>query len=98
MADGTGYWTSVRGSDAGGLRLSDALSATGFVRARCMVASCGLVIDFHPRHWLALDLGGLPMRHFETRMRCRCGARQVRFELSPERSGSTSGGGPYVFR
>jgi hypothetical protein len=49
------------------------------LRAHCRV--CGRRIVFDPTHWIRQHLGGLRLTHFETRLRCICGARQARLEI-----------------
>jgi hypothetical protein len=55
-----------------------AAGAGGLV-ARC---ACGGSARIDPAGWLAEGLGDLPLRSFEARLRCGCGARRVRLTLA----------------
>ena len=98
MADDTGYWTRARDDEASGVSLADALDDAGRIVAVCRVFACGRRAVFKPDHWLKMGLGDLPLRHFEGRMRCLCGGRQVTLgsRVGDLRRGES--GGLYVFR
>jgi len=49
------------------------------LRARC--SHCERNVVFDPGAWLEQGLGGLPLTHFEERLRCACGARRASLEI-----------------
>lgn len=47
--------------------------------ARCLATNCGAESAVDVADWLEAGQG-LPLRTFESRLRCACGARRVRLE------------------
>lgn len=69
------------------------------LHARCPAPGCGAEGDIDPAHWLRQGLGWAPVRAFETRLRCVCGARRARLELREAEPGARIAPGPiHVFR
>lgn len=52
---------------------------TNVLVARCLSAPCGAQSAFDIAEWLG-TANELPLRAFEARLRCTCGARRVRLE------------------
>lgn len=53
--------------------------AAGVLVARCVSPGCGAQSSLSGPEWAEAG-GTLPLRAFETRLRCACGARRVRLE------------------
>ena len=51
----------------------------GVLVARCVASRCGAQSAVDVADWLEADRG-LPLRAFEARLRCVCGARRIRLE------------------
>lgn len=79
MADGSD-WGSVLGSDRGVMeRTARAEAPSGVLVASCLSARCGVRSALDAEDWREIGQG-LPLRAFEARLRCACGARRVRLE------------------
>lgn len=65
----------------GNLRLAQ-VGAHGLV-GRCPAPACGVAEEIDATPWIRLGLGDLPLRAFETRLRCVCGSRRINLELGP---------------
>lgn len=50
---------------------------------------CGERAEFDARAWLDRGLGFQMLQDFSGRLRCRCGARQARFEVWPGELGTS---------
>ncbi len=59
--------------------LSHGVGKDRHLRAACAV--CGRRVVFDPLPWIEQGLAGLPLRSFEGRLRCVCGARRARLEV-----------------
>jgi hypothetical protein len=59
--------------------LSHGVGPDRHLRASC--SYCGRRVVFDPSPWIAQHLGALPLRSFETRLRCACGARSATLEI-----------------
>jgi hypothetical protein len=51
------------------------------LRARCLAGGCGATAWLDAGPWIALGLAGTRLERLETRLRCRCGARQARLDI-----------------
>lgn len=80
MADGS---QTIPMGDIDGLRLRDCLVSDRHILARCAAPGCERAAPCDPAPWVALGLDALPLRAFAPRLRCVCGGRLARLELSP---------------
>src|SRR5580698_239711 len=60
------------------LALAQSVGPDRHLRADCDCGAFGVV---DPSPWVAARLGGHPLRSFQTRLRCLCGAENVSLEV-----------------
>jgi hypothetical protein len=66
--------------------------------ARCAATRCDNAAPCNPEPWMREGLGGLPLSAFAERLRCVCGARAARLEISAGAYHPSPSPTLYVFR
>lgn len=95
MADGTSYpLLNLDAVDA--LRLADSVGPERHLVAHC--ASCDRAAPCDPTPWFKEGLATLPLRSFQTRLRCVCGCRQARLEVQAGAYTRPNRSDLYIFR